>query len=178
MCCEEVRSPLRLPRHSYMQPNVLCCGEVRSPLRLPRHPYMQPNVMCSGEVRSPLRLPRHPYIQPNVLYSGKVRSPLRLPRHPYMQPNVLSSGESEKPTEITQTPLHAAKRTVWAAISERGIIRPFFFKEHGPQVTAMKERYVEVIEDFKKELESLYPSLMTKFWFRQLSHFQYVLRMV
>ena len=81
-------------------------------------------TMCSGEVRSPLRLPRHPAIQPNVLF-------------------------------------------VWAAISERGIIGPFFFEEHGAQVTVTKERYMEVLEDFKKEQESLYPSLMTKIWFQQ-----------
>ena len=78
---------------------------------------------------------------------------------------------------VAQTPIHSAKSTVWAAISERGIIGLFFFEEHGAQVAVTKERYVEVLEDFKKDLESLYPSLMTKFWFQQdgskLSHLQY-----
>ena len=45
--------------------------------------------------------------------------------------------------------------------------RPFFFEEHGSQVTVTKERYVEVLEDYWKELKSLYPSLMSKFWFQQ-----------
>ena len=74
---------------------------------------------------------------------------------------------SEKPTEVAQQPLHSSKCTVWAALSERGIIGPFFFENHGVQVTVNKERYVEVLKDFYKELESLYPSLMTKFWFQQ-----------
>ena len=74
---------------------------------------------------------------------------------------------SEKPTEVAQIPLHSAKCTVWAAISEQEIIRPFFSEEHGTQFTVTKERYVEVLEDFKKEIESLYPSLMTKFWFQK-----------
>lgn len=74
---------------------------------------------------------------------------------------------SEKPVECAQKPLHSAKCTVWAAISQRGIIGPFFFEEHGSQVTVTKERYVEVLEDYWKELKSLYPSLMSKFWFQQ-----------
>ena len=36
-----------------------------------------------------------------------------------------------------------------------------FFEEHGAQVIVTKECYVEVLEDFKKELGSLYTSLMT-----------------
>ena len=74
---------------------------------------------------------------------------------------------SEKPTEVAQTLLHSAKCTVWAAISERGIVGLFFFEKHGAQITVTKERYVEVLDDFKKELESLYLSLMTKFCFQQ-----------
>lgn len=74
---------------------------------------------------------------------------------------------SQKPTEVAQKPLHSAKCTVWAAISERGIIGPFFFEEHGSQVTVTKERYIEVLKDFWKELESLYPSWMKHFWFQQ-----------
>lgn len=42
-----------------------------------------------------------------------------------------------------------------------------FFEEHGSQVTVTKERYIEVLSDFWKELESLYPSLTDKFWFQQ-----------
>ena len=37
------------------------------------------------------------------------------------------------------------------------------------RVTVTKKRYVEliVLGDFWKELKSLYPSLMSKFWFKQ-----------
>ena len=74
---------------------------------------------------------------------------------------------SEKPTEVAQLPIYSAKCTVWATISERVIIRPFFFKEHGAQVTVMKEHYEEVLEDFINELETQNPSLITKFWLQQ-----------
>ena len=64
-------------------------------------------------------------------------------------------------------PLHSPKCTVWAAISARGIIRPIFIEESGAAVTVTKERYVEVLKTFKSELQTFFPSLMSKFWFKQ-----------
>ena len=61
-------------------------------------------------------------------------------------------------------PLHSPKCTVWAAISARGIIRPIFIEESGAAVTVTKERYVEVLETFKSELQTFFPSVMSKFW--------------
>ena len=49
--------------------------------------------------------------------------------------------------------------TVWAAISERGIIGPLRSREN--------ERYVEVLDKFWDELQSLYPAKMGYFWFQQ-----------
>ena len=62
-------------------------------------------------------------------------------------------------------PLHSPKCTVWAAISARGIIRPIFIEESGAAVTVTKERYVEVLKTFKSELQTFFPSVMSKFWF-------------
>ena len=64
-------------------------------------------------------------------------------------------------------PLHTHKCTMWAAISARGIIRPIFIEESGAAVTVTKERYVEVLKTFKSELQTFFPSLMSKFWFKQ-----------
>ena len=64
-------------------------------------------------------------------------------------------------------PLHSPKCTVWAAISARGIIRPIFIEEFGAAVTVTKERYVEVLKTFKSELQTFFPSPMSKVWFKQ-----------
>ena len=64
-------------------------------------------------------------------------------------------------------PLHSPECMVWAAISARGIIRPIFIEESGAAVTVTKERYVEVLKTFKSELQTFFPLLMSKFWFKQ-----------
>ena len=64
-------------------------------------------------------------------------------------------------------PLHSPKCTVWAAISARDIIRPIFIEEFGAAVTVTKERYVEVLKTFKSELQTFFPSPMSKVWFKQ-----------
>ena len=74
---------------------------------------------------------------------------------------------SSRPNEVATKPLHSPKCTVLAAISARGIIGPIFIEESGAAVTVTKERYVEVLKTFKSELQTLYPSLMSKFWFQQ-----------
>ena len=56
---------------------------------------------------------------------------------------------------------------MWAAISARGIIGPILIEEFGAAVTVTKERYVDFLKTFKSELQTLYPSLMSKFWFQQ-----------
>ena len=74
---------------------------------------------------------------------------------------------SSKPNEVATKPLHSPKCTVWAAISARGIIGPIIIEESRAAVTVTKERYVEVLKTFKSELQTLYPSLVSKFWFQQ-----------
>ena len=69
-----------------------------------------------------------------------------------------------RPNEVATKPLHSSKCTVWAAISVKDIIRPYFIDESGAAVTVNKERYVEVLRTFKSEIQNLYPSLMSKFW--------------
>ena len=74
---------------------------------------------------------------------------------------------SSRPNEVSTKPLHSPKCTVWAAISARGIIGPIFIEESGAAVTVTKKRYVEVLKTFKSEFQTLFPLLMSKFWFQQ-----------
>ena len=70
---------------------------------------------------------------------------------------------SSRPNEVATKSLHSPKCMVSAAISARGIIGSIFIKESGAAVTVTKEQYVEVLKTFKSELQTLYPSLMSKF---------------
>ena len=72
-----------------------------------------------------------------------------------------------RPNKVATRPLHSTKCMVWTAISARGIVRPFFIKESGTIATVTKERYVEVPKIFKSQLQTLYLSLMGKFWLQQ-----------
>ena len=74
---------------------------------------------------------------------------------------------SSRPNKVATKPLHLPKCAMWTAISARGIIVPIFIEESGAAVTVTTERYVEVLKAFKSELQTLYPSLMSKFWFQQ-----------
>lgn len=44
---------------------------------------------------------------------------------------------------------------MWTMFSARGITRPMFFEELGATVIVTKERYVEVFNAFKSELQTL-----------------------
>ena len=74
---------------------------------------------------------------------------------------------SSRPNEVATKPLHSPKCTVWTAISARGIVRTIFIEESGAAVTVTKEQYVEALKTFNSELQTLYPSLTSKFWFQQ-----------
>ena len=53
------------------------------------------------------------------------------------------------PKHKHQKPLHSPKVTLWAAMSSRGIIGPYFFEdERGCAVTVNSERYVKMLDDF------------------------------
>lgn len=75
---------------------------------------------------------------------------------------------SENPKLKHQKPLHSPKVTVWAAISGRGIIGPFFFvNARGQNVTVNTERYVAMLEGFlAPELENS-RIVNSRTWFQQ-----------
>ena len=73
----------------------------------------------------------------------------------------------QKPDEVGNKPLHSKKVTVWCALSQKGIIGPFFFEENGMTTTINSDRYIVVLEKFLDELKRLYPTNWRRMWFQQ-----------
>lgn len=74
----------------------------------------------------------------------------------------------ENPKRKHQKPLHSPKVTVWAAMSARGIIGPYFFEDgRGRAITVNSERYVAMIEEFFTPALQNFPGYNTRTWFQQ-----------
>lgn len=52
------------------------------------------------------------------------------------------------PRIIEERPLHSPKVTVWCAVSQFGVIGPYFFEEEGVTVTVNSTRYVSMLHNF------------------------------
>lgn len=74
----------------------------------------------------------------------------------------------ENPKLKHQKPLHSPKVTVWAAISSKGVIGPFFFEDlRGRNVTVNTERYTTMLEGFfTSEIENS-RIVNSRTWFQQ-----------
>jgi len=67
-----------------------------------------------------------------------------------------------------QKPLHSPKVTVWAAMSSRGIIGPYFFEdERGRALTVNSERYVRMLDEFLLPELQNFPGYNQRTWFQQ-----------
>lgn len=63
---------------------------------------------------------------------------------------------AENPQQVHERPLHSPKVTVWCAVSQVGVIGPYFFEEDGQTTTVNAARYVSMLETFfGPELEEL-----------------------
>ncbi|KAI6653463.1 hypothetical protein LOD99_3682 [Oopsacas minuta] len=62
-----------------------------------------------------------------------------------------------RPSEVITKPLHS-KVTVWCALSEKGIIGPYFFEENGVTTSINTELYIVMLERLE-DLKSLFPKL-------------------
>ena len=74
---------------------------------------------------------------------------------------------SQKPDMVATTSLHSKKVTVWCALSQRGIIGPFYFEENEKTTTINSKRYIAVLKLFWQELHTQYPELHKRMWFQQ-----------
>ncbi|XP_031357888.1 uncharacterized protein LOC116181640 [Photinus pyralis] len=52
------------------------------------------------------------------------------------------------PQIVHERPLHSSKVTVWCAVSQFGVIGPYFFEEEGVTVTVNSARYVAMLQNF------------------------------
>lgn len=73
------------------------------------------------------------------------------------------------PRIIHERPLHSPKLTVWCAVSQLGVIGPYFFEEEGVTVTVNSERYVSMLENFLQPRleEILEEEQLEDLWFQQ-----------
>ena len=75
---------------------------------------------------------------------------------------------TKAPIQVTQKPLHSPKVTVWAALSGKETIGPFFFEnENGITVTVNSERYIVILERFWEELEAKCGTRRTRQYLQQ-----------
>lgn len=67
-----------------------------------------------------------------------------------------------------QKPLHSPKVTVWAALSARGVIGPYFFEnERGHTVTVNTERYIAMLQNFLAPTLQDFDGFNQRSWFQQ-----------
>lgn len=72
------------------------------------------------------------------------------------------------PQQMHQKPLHSPKVVVWAAISARGIIGPYFFEnQRGVAVTVRAENYCQMLQEFLVPALQEFQGYNSRTWFQQ-----------
>lgn len=86
----------------------------------------------------------------------------------YVNKQNLRMWGSQPPTTFIEKPLHSNYVTVWAAISVKGIIGPFFFEDAtGKRTTVTSSRYIELLQNKFYPSISLFPGVdLTLTWFQ------------
>lgn len=75
---------------------------------------------------------------------------------------------SENPKTKHQKPLHSPKVTVWAAISSKGIIGPYFFEDfYGRTITVNSTEYVKMLRLFLSPQLQEFAGYNRRTWFQQ-----------
>ncbi|XP_069359553.1 histone-lysine N-methyltransferase SETMAR-like [Maniola hyperantus] len=75
---------------------------------------------------------------------------------------------SENPKAKHERPLHSPKVTVWAAISAKGIIGPYFFEDsRGRSVTVNSAEYVKMLREFLAPMLLEFAGYNRNTWFQQ-----------
>lgn len=88
--------------------------------------------------------------------------------HGYVNKQNCRYWSQENPREKHQTPLHSPKVTVWAAISSRGIIGPYFFEDNNGQTqTVNSVRYAAMIREFFGPALHEIDGFNDEWWFQQ-----------
>lgn len=75
---------------------------------------------------------------------------------------------AENPREKHEVALHTPKVTVWAAMSSRGIIGPYFFENNqGQSITVNAQRYSSMIRNFVGPALQAFDGFDNRTWFQQ-----------
>ncbi|XP_039292755.1 uncharacterized protein LOC120353366 [Nilaparvata lugens] len=76
---------------------------------------------------------------------------------------------ANNPRQLHERPLNSPKVTVWCAVSQFGVIGPYFFEDDNITVTVTSERYVTMLQTFlQPELEELVEEQdLGEIWFQQ-----------
>ena len=91
------------------------------------------------------RLEENPAFLRNVWFSDEAH--FLLSGHVNSKNNIYWG--STPPTEVVEKPLHSLKCTAWVAMSEQGLVGPFWFEdEHGREKTVDSEGYIDVLTKF------------------------------
>ncbi|XP_039294955.1 uncharacterized protein LOC120353834 [Nilaparvata lugens] len=76
---------------------------------------------------------------------------------------------ANNPRQLHERPLNSPKVTVWCAVSQFGVIGPYFFEDDNITVTVTSERYVTMLQTFlQPKLEELAEEQdLGEIWFQQ-----------
>ncbi|XP_039280784.1 uncharacterized protein LOC120350607 [Nilaparvata lugens] len=76
---------------------------------------------------------------------------------------------ANNPRQLHERPLNSPKVTVWCAVSQFGVIGPYFFEDDNIAVTVTSERYVTMLQTFlQPKLEELAEEQdLGEIWFQQ-----------
>ncbi|XP_048484480.1 uncharacterized protein LOC125490157 [Plutella xylostella] len=75
---------------------------------------------------------------------------------------------TENPKAKHERPLHSPKVTVWAAISSKGIIGPYFFEDsRGRTITVNSAEYVKMLREFLSPQLQEFDGYNSRTWFQQ-----------
>ncbi|CAH2090217.1 unnamed protein product [Euphydryas editha] len=75
---------------------------------------------------------------------------------------------NENPKQKHERPLYSTKITVWAAMSSKGIIGPYFFEDRrGRPLTVNTDRYCEMLRNFLAPALEEFRGFNSRTWFQQ-----------
>ncbi|XP_039282917.1 uncharacterized protein LOC120351044 [Nilaparvata lugens] len=76
---------------------------------------------------------------------------------------------ANNPRQLHERPLNSPKVTVWCAVSQFGVIGPYFFEDDNITITVTSERYVTMLQTFlQPKLEELAEEQdLGEIWFQQ-----------
>ncbi|CAH2088890.1 unnamed protein product [Euphydryas editha] len=139
-------------------------------LDLKLHPYkvqivqkMKPNDYIQRKLLADTMLERFSSLE-NVLFTDEAHFHI----NGHVNKHNCRYWSTENPRLKHQKPLHSPKTTVWAAISAKGIIGPYFFENsQGNNVTVNSVEYVKMLREFLTPQLHEFEGYNSRTWMQQ-----------